>query len=179
MARIDGSPDVECSCRTKGPVVVVGTEVVCERCRLPRYMHLDQRNHTAGGLYDPTAKLDPNNLPVGRPIPLGDLPPWPEQFVAGDSGDGKNVVGLPVITTQPGHNGVFNLSETVDHPDHYGGADDPYEAIKVIEAWGLNFSLGCVLKYICRREKKGDVIEQLKKARWYLDREIARLQGTV
>lgn len=150
MAPIDGSPDVECSCRTKGPVVVVGTEVVCERCRLPRYMHLDQRNHTAGGLY-----------------------------VAGDSGDGKNVGGLPVIMTQPGHNGVFNLSETVDHPDYYGGADDPYEAIKVIEAWGLNFSLGCVLKYIRRREKKGDVIEQLKKARWYLDREIARLQGTV
>lgn len=138
---------VECACRTKGPVAVVGTEVVCERCRLPRYMHLE----------------------VGKPMPLGELPPWPKQYVGGDS-------GVPVIATQPGHNGVFNLSETVDHPAHYGGAYHPYEAIKVIEAWGLNFSLGCVLKYICRREKKGDVVEQLKKARWYLDREIARLE---
>lgn len=161
MARIDGSPVVECSCRTKGPVVVVGTEVVCERCRLPRYMHLD---------------------------PLA-----AELFVAGDSGAGKNVGGLPLPeraaswwSSDPADGVVARKddgakdspppAETVDHPAHYGGADDPYEAIKVIEAWGLNFSLGCVIKYICRREKKGDVIEQLKKARWYLDREIARLE---
>jgi hypothetical protein len=65
--------------------------------------------------------------------------------------------------------------EKVDHPAHYGGAEDPYEAIKVIEAWGLNFSLGSVLKYICRRDKKGFEIEDLKKARRYLDYEIDRL----
>lgn len=60
-----------------------------------------------------------------------------------------------------------------DHPAHYGGADDPFEAIKVIEAWGLGFNLGNTLKYISRAEKKGAPLIDLQKARWYLDREIA------
>ena len=62
----------------------------------------------------------------------------------------------------------------VDHPPHYGGADNPYEAIKVIEAWSLGFNLGNTVKYISRAERKGAPLEDLKKARWYLDREIAR-----
>lgn len=66
--------------------------------------------------------------------------------------------------------------ETVDHPAHYGGANNPYEAIKVIEAWGLGFCLGNTVKYIARAEKKDPTkaIEDLEKARWYLDRDIAR-----
>jgi len=62
--------------------------------------------------------------------------------------------------------------ERVDHPSHYGGAGNPYEAIKVIEAWGLGFCLGNAVKYIARHEHKGAPLEDLKKARWYLDREI-------
>ena len=69
--------------------------------------------------------------------------------------------------------------ETVDHPAHYGGADNPYEAIKVIEAWGLNFHLGNTVKYISRAGKKGAPLEDLKKARWYLDREIANAEKTL
>ena len=65
----------------------------------------------------------------------------------------------------------------VDHPAHYGGADNPYEAIKVIEAWSLGFCLGNAVKYICRADHKGATIEDLLKARWYLTREIERLQG--
>lgn len=64
----------------------------------------------------------------------------------------------------------------IDHPAHYGGADSPYEAIKVIEAWTLGFNLGNAVKYISRAGKKGNLIEDLKKARWYLDREIANLE---
>jgi len=67
--------------------------------------------------------------------------------------------------------------EKIDHPPHYGGQDNPYEAIKVIEAWGLGFHLGNCVKYIARAGKKGSVIEDLKKARWYLDREITRLEA--
>lgn len=67
--------------------------------------------------------------------------------------------------------------ETVDHPDHYGGKDNQYEAIKVIEAWDLNFSLGNVLKYINRSGKKSDKpLEDLRKAAQYLGFEIARLE---
>ena len=69
-------------------------------------------------------------------------------------------------------------ASTVDHPQHYGGKDNPYEVIKVIEAWGLNnsFNLGNCVKYIGRLGKKGDPLEDLKKARWYLDREISNLE---
>jgi hypothetical protein len=69
--------------------------------------------------------------------------------------------------------------EKVDHPPHYGGADNPYEAIKVIEAWGLGFCLGNALKYICRAGKRvetTDLLTDLKKAAWYLNREIGGLE---
>lgn len=65
---------------------------------------------------------------------------------------------------------------SVDHPAHYGGADNPYEAIKVIEAWQLGFCLGNCLKYLCRAGKKGTSLDDLKKARWYLDRHIKNLE---
>ncbi len=65
----------------------------------------------------------------------------------------------------------------VDHPAHYGGEDNPYEAIKVIEAWKLGFNLGNTVKYISRHDHKGTALEDLKKARWYLDREIHNLEG--
>lgn len=64
--------------------------------------------------------------------------------------------------------------EVVDHPDYYkrGGV----EAIDVIEAWGLGFSLGNVVKYIARCGRKSDnVLGDLKKAAWYLNREIERM----
>lgn len=67
--------------------------------------------------------------------------------------------------------------EAVNHPAHYGGADNPYEAIKVIEAWGLGFCLGNAVKYISRTGKKDDALQDLKKARWYLDREISNMEG--
>ena len=72
------------------------------------------------------------------------------------------------------------MVETVNHPAHYGG-DTPYEVIKVLEAWELDksFCLGNAVKYIARAGKKHDnVIEDLKKAAWYLNREITKLEGT-
>jgi len=71
------------------------------------------------------------------------------------------------------------VSDPINHPAHYGGAENPYEAIKVIEAWGLGFCLGNAVKYISRAGRKVDpTIQDLKKARWYLDREIANLEKT-
>lgn len=71
-------------------------------------------------------------------------------------------------------------TERVNHPQHYGG-DTTYEAIKVIENWGLGFCLGNVLKYISRagHKQKTSEIEDLKKARWYLDRRIEQLKNRV
>ncbi len=63
------------------------------------------------------------------------------------------------------------MKNKIDHPSHYGG-DSAYEAINVIEAWNLNFALGNCVKYICRAGKKGNRLEDLKKAAWYINREI-------
>jgi hypothetical protein len=67
----------------------------------------------------------------------------------------------------------------VDHPAHYGGAENPYEALKVIEAWGLGFCLGNAVKYISRAGRKDPdaYVEDLRKARWYLDRQIAAAEA--
>ncbi len=62
--------------------------------------------------------------------------------------------------------------EKINHPSHYGGADNPYETILVIEAWQLGFNLGNVVKYISRAGKKGSRRDDLNKALWYLCREI-------
>ena len=62
--------------------------------------------------------------------------------------------------------------DKVNHPKHYGGESNPYEAIKVIEAWDANFNIGNVLKYISRCGKKDVEIQELEKAAWYLNREI-------
>lgn len=69
------------------------------------------------------------------------------------------------------------MDEKVNHPPHYGG-DVVYEAIKVISAWGLGFNLGNAAKYICRAGKKPgqDALLDLRKARFYLNHEIARLE---
>lgn len=71
--------------------------------------------------------------------------------------------------------------ETVNHPDHYGGKDNPYEAIKVIEAWKLGFNLGNTVKYIARAGQKfpSKELEDLEKAAWYLNRQIKILKGEV
>lgn len=66
--------------------------------------------------------------------------------------------------------------EAVNHPNHYGGETNPYEAIKVIEAWELGFCLGNVIKYISRAEHKGATIQDLEKAEWYLRRHINKLK---
>jgi hypothetical protein len=65
----------------------------------------------------------------------------------------------------------------VNNPTYYGGKDNPYEAIKVIEAWGLDFCLGNVVKYVSRAGKKDPLKfrEDLEKAKWYLQRAIEEI----
>ncbi len=71
------------------------------------------------------------------------------------------------------------MKENVEHPSHYRG-DGKHEAIDVIRAWGLNFNLGNVVKYVCRAGLKSEetTLEDLEKAAFYLRAEIAPLQGS-
>lgn len=58
-------------------------------------------------------------------------------------------------------------------PAHYRDRDP--QPIDVIEGWGLNFNRGAVIKYIARAPYKENELQDLKKAAWYLNREIERL----
>lgn len=67
---------------------------------------------------------------------------------------------------------AFEPSDPIHRPAHYTFSH--IEVIDVIEAWRLSFCLGNVVKYVARADHKGRPLEDLKKARWYLDREIQR-----
>ena len=62
--------------------------------------------------------------------------------------------------------------DNVDHPSHYNTGK--IEVIDVIEDWNLNFNMGNAVKYVARADHKGKPLEDLNKAKWYIEREIAR-----
>lgn len=65
--------------------------------------------------------------------------------------------------------------DPVHHPAHYTFGS--IEVIEVIEDWQLGFHLGNAIKYIARAGKKGDALEDLEKAKWYLEREMKKLRA--
>jgi hypothetical protein len=64
------------------------------------------------------------------------------------------------------------MSNAIDHPKHYNVGK--IEVIDAIEDWQLGFHLGNVVKYVARADHKKNPLEDLKKAAWYLEREINR-----
>ena len=62
----------------------------------------------------------------------------------------------------------------VNHPPHYTAGR--YEVIAVIEDWRLCYHLGNSIKYIARADHKGKRLEDLKKAKWYLDRYVEMVE---
>lgn len=67
------------------------------------------------------------------------------------------------------------MNDPVNHPPHY--TFGRIEVIDAVEAWGLGFHLGNVVKYVVRAAYKDDMLQDLRKAEWYLKREIARLEA--
>lgn len=71
--------------------------------------------------------------------------------------------------------------EMVNHPEHYGGKENIYEVVKVCEAWGLDKDayIFNVVKYVARAGKKDTdkELQDMKKALWYLNRKIERLEN--
>lgn len=79
-----------------------------------------------------------------------------------------------------GHVDVFThdreeKDDPIAYPKHY--TKGRIQPIEVIEDWGLGFNLGNAVKYVARAEHKGSPLDDLKKARWYLDREIMRREA--
>lgn len=64
--------------------------------------------------------------------------------------------------------------EAVDHPNYYGDANSVIECIDIVE--NMNFCRGNAIKYLWRAGSKQNEIEDLYKAKWYVEREIARLE---
>ncbi len=65
------------------------------------------------------------------------------------------------------------MNDPVNHPKHYTAHPSGVECIEVTEH--MNFCVGNAIKYLWRSGLKGEQIEDLRKARWYIDREIARI----
>lgn len=70
-----------------------------------------------------------------------------------------------------------NKETTVDHPNYYNTGK--IEVIDFIEDQELNFNKGNVVKYLCRAGFKDDELTDLRKAEWYLQREIKRLEKVI
>ena len=65
--------------------------------------------------------------------------------------------------------------DPVNRPSHYTEGRK-YEPIDVIEDWNLGFCTGNALKYISRAGRKDDALQDLEKAKWYIEREIMRMR---
>lgn len=124
-------------------------------------------------------------------------PDWPndrceEHSVLGNPPLRQRHDGLPIHENMPCDRTLFTQDErdadlaarrmvernpdpVVNHPKHYNMGT--FEVIDVIEDWGLGFNLGNAIKYIARAPHKGCQAEDLKKAAWYLQRAISRLEA--
>lgn len=67
------------------------------------------------------------------------------------------------------------MSDAVEHPKHYTQHPSGVECIQITEH--MNFCRGNAIKYIWRAGDKDDELQDLRKAKWYLEREIARLEA--
>lgn len=63
-------------------------------------------------------------------------------------------------------------ADAINHPSHYTSHPSGIECIQITEH--MNFNLGNVVKYVWRADLKRNALEDLRKAKWYLEREIAR-----
>ena len=67
------------------------------------------------------------------------------------------------------------MNDIVNHPEHYTSHKSGVEVIEITEH--MNFCLGNAIKYIMRSDLKGNQVQDLKKAAWYINREINRIEG--
>lgn len=88
----------------------------------------------------------------------------------------KVATPMKLVAVSTSNKSIHSKADMVNHPPHYkaGGI----ETIDFIEAKGLGYNLGNVVKYVSRADLKGNKMEDLQKARWYLDRAIANLGKT-
>jgi hypothetical protein len=108
-------------------------------------------------------------------IPCAACNGWGELQAESADGESSDAVVCPYCdgtgaTPDPDYTKV----DSINHPPHY--TFGTIEPIDVIESWGLGFHLGNCIKYVARAPHKGSQLQDLEKARWYLDRLISKLK---
>lgn len=81
----------------------------------------------------------------------------------------------PMTVADIARDTLREINDLVNHPPHYTAHPSGIECIQITET--MNFCLGNAIKYIWRSDLKHDAIEDLKKAVWYVNREIERRQN--
>lgn len=115
------------------------------------------------GETDPISTFTGANALMIKSILFGEI-----QFYNISSVDGETKVEVVHRYKKP-----YESFDPISHPSHYTEGRQ-YEPRKVIEDWDLGFYLGNVVKYISRAGRKEDMLEDLRKARQYLDWEIEK-----
>lgn len=172
------------SCLVGGLVTDQREDVTCGECLRRLQPTPSEVGHEVDQLFEHWAKADPETIEKVSKV-IGEH----GRLVAslGDNPDPAVVISegaklLKMLTDWYVMPDVFKVDEgeerpdMVNHPPHY--TFGKFEVIDVIEDWGLGFSLGNAVKYIARAGRKDPerTLEDLQKARWYLEREIARLE---
>ena len=97
----------------------------------------------------------------------------PEDYIVADEGLHEDeLVGMSTLPMSHSHGAPVDM---VNHPPHYTSHPSGIECIQITEH--MNFCLGNATKYIWRADLKGSGVEDLKKAIWYIQREIARRES--
>lgn len=157
---------------------IVYTHRVCQKCHLSEFGLEEVACPNCGAMW-------PENL-IARSLDDGKPMPWIWSAHTTDA-SGKCVAACEGCRRVDRYKrdlvGAFGV-DVVDHPAHYGGKDDPFETIKVLEVWlprlplkpfeaALMFN---VIKYLSRAGVKGELLEDLEKSAWYLTRLIENVK---
>lgn len=133
---------------------------------------LSERKYEIGEQFPPTISDCAKCPDCGYPLSMNkhDTEPWCEQCYK--VGLEKEAEKLGITAKELEERAL--KKEMVNHPAHYNAGN--IEVIDAIDDWNLGFSLGNAVKYIARAEHKGKKLEDLKKAQWYLNHEVERLE---
>lgn len=151
------------------PGTGVSRELTCEGCGTT-FIHKKEKAQGRWPKYCPTCLPKYSKVPKKK-----------EEVITTEEGPGKNTEETPIYDSKKltvykptikrvDEQGVRIEHDAVNHPSHY--TRGKIEVIDFIEDQQLPYHLGNVIKYIARAGHKGDKLEDLKKARWYLDRYI-------
>lgn len=151
----------ECEKEMTPPGAGVSKELTCEECGTA-FIHKKEKAQGRWPKYCPTCQAELSE-PKKKVSPKDNQPEKVDE-------------SAPVISKmETTMKEIIIEHDAVNHPSHY--TRGKIEVIDFIEDQQLPYHLGNVIKYIARAGHKGDKLEDLKKARWYLDRYINEVMG--